>query len=346
MRKIIFLGCIFFSFLACKKEPVTSHPLSKNTTDTNRWATIWKNDITNFIAISFSNRDTGFVELYNDTILRQCILATHDGGKTWTKNICNFTNSSYEYGNYTLKSVDNIIFLHKDSALYKSVDNGINWAKLGISFYGGESNDCYYPIDSSHILLRAWQALLLSSNGGKSWADSVLLLYYDGLNVHNFSFISDKIGFFIADENSEINSQFIKKTTDGGQTWVSLNTPIPFDRLQFVTEKVGYGFTDGWNNTDNKWILYKTTDGGQNWQTVYQLPANTYWNDVHFINADTGYYYTPYKIYCTMDGGKTWGVDFTLKGAPAYVYITDWSFAKTGEAYVITNWGRIIKKMY
>ncbi len=343
MRNLIILSCFFISFQACKKEPAPPQPESKNIVDTDRWATIWKNDITNFIAISFSNKDTGFVELFNDTILRQCILSTQDGGKTWTKNICNFKNSSYEYGNYTLKSVDNIIFLHKDSALYKSVDNGINWTILGISYYGGE---CYYPIDSSHILLRAWQALLLSNNGGKSWADSVLLLYYSGLNIHNFSFISDKIGFFLADENAEENSIFIEKTIDGGQSWESiacLNQHLT--EVQFITKTIGYGLGGFNGNTDFN-VLYKTVDGGQNWQTVYQLPTNVFWNDFHFINIDTGYYYTNYKIYCTIDGGKTWSVDFTLKGAPAYVYISGWSFTKTGEAFAFTNWGRIIKKMY
>jgi hypothetical protein len=112
--------------------------------------------------------------------------------------------------------------------------------------------------------------------------------------------------------------------------------------------------------------LFKTIDGEMNWERVFEFkkmpktnPLERIFNSrfyfslgnisdllkrMHFSNADTGYYYDDKNVYMTSDGGKTWNTDFTLTGKPLYAKIVGMSTVKTGEVYIITDCGAILKK--
>ncbi len=99
---------------------------------------------------------------------------------------------------------------------------------------------------------------------------------------------------------------YYAKTYNGGQNWTT-----------------GYDLRgDGWNNhyfSDVQKIndtlayagtitgdLMRTTDRGESWEIQYST-SHVYegvWN-IHFLDADTGYFVTDYGVYKTFDGGAT-----------------------------------------
>ncbi|MBW7461765.1 hypothetical protein K0U00_47710, partial [Paenibacillus sepulcri] len=100
------------------------------------------------------------------------------------------------------------------------------------------------------------------------------------------------------------------KTTDGGTTLTQVHTgAYAFDRVQFLSEDVGYGFS--------RTLTFKTANGGQTWEKVTTPPNTRY---VHFINQNEGWVVTlvpgtGYEIKRTVNGGKTWANMLSVKSA-------------------------------
>lgn len=171
---------------ACKKEPGSQTP-DKNKADTNRWATILKNNPLNGVAISFSNKDTGFVVLFNDSTLKQSILATHDGGKTWVNNICNLRADSIFINNYSFQSVNNNLYCYNNQKLLKSINNGVDWTTIiqNNNIQSIFTYYYYYAIDDMHILLYRDTGLYLTTDGGVSWNNVFkleVIFFYENLS--------------------------------------------------------------------------------------------------------------------------------------------------------------------
>ncbi|WP_233861180.1 WD40/YVTN/BNR-like repeat-containing protein [Tenacibaculum piscium] len=103
------------------------------------------------------------------------------------------------------------------------------------------------------------------------------------------------------------------KTTDSGETWTSLNTPLvdskvyDWNSVWFNNEKTG--FLVG-SNTKKKITIYKTTDGATSWNeaTVNGGSIDRMY-DVAFTNSTTGFM-VGYKgqIFKSTDTGATWNL--------------------------------------
>ncbi len=125
-------------------------------------------------------------------------------------------------------------------------------------------------------------------------------------------FFSEQRGFIAID-----GANGIKRTSDGGQTW--LNCTIPTGFSGFFTDIFMKDSLNGWatieefNNTFAHG-LWSTTDGGVSWQTnavivglfssVYQTPSGLIVGDRYTLN----------KLSLSTDGGTT----FTRVGPDAY----------------------------
>ena len=82
------------------------------------------------------------------------------------------------------------------------------------------------------------------------------------------------------------------RTLNGGNSWDTLMSPGTFWYADF------YDFNHGFAISRFGYII-KTTNGGLNWDTVPNIPANTFFYDVHMVDsvtalasADSGYIFT------------------------------------------------------
>lgn len=127
-------------------------------------------------------------------------------------------------------------------------------------------------------------------------------------------FINDNTGWVVGYENgsSAPSPGFIYKTTDGGSTWASQSTfisvdpPERFYRIQFLTTNTGYAVGDAYSVDST---VFKTTDGGSTWidtGSVNGFPTGVKCRSIFFIDTLNGYVGGTGGIYKTTDGGSSW----------------------------------------
>ncbi len=96
------------------------------------------------------------------------------------------------------------------------------------------------------------------------------------------------------------NGIFVK-TTDGGDTWNTINIGASnfISSIFFVNQSTGYVGSTAFN-------IKKTTDGGNSW-TTQPIAATNYTADLYFINDQTGFAAGHGgQIFKTVNGGTNW----------------------------------------
>lgn len=97
------------------------------------------------------------------------------------------------------------------------------------------------------------------------------------------------------------------KSTDGGQTWSLIPTPITgrnYTKIIFTTALKG--FAVGASANDSMETIITTNDGGATWSTVIDQSGPGL-NAITFINTDTGFAVGDRGvILTTVNGGSTW----------------------------------------
>jgi photosystem II stability/assembly factor-like uncharacterized protein len=367
MRKLVVILSACLAFVACKKNMDTDKKVIVDQQTNNHWQRIWNDVHITLLSVNFSGRDTGYVLTYNDSINGQYLLITYDRGKTWTNKVVNkepgtkFFVEILPLGNFLYAQYVQIAKPPKVLArhLIKSIDGGANWSPVDVktNYY-----HLWFPVDSLNIYVNVINDAFDSSNmfsthdGGITWQ----IFHLDRFNyVNGINFLSENIGFMLFSDYNN-NCYYIKKTTDGGQTWLKLESKIVFlnpnddINIQFTSENT-------WYLNQNDTLLLKTIDGGMSWENIHKFKmiprssGNIYiFNSrfyfpikgkrLHFINTDTGFYYDDKNIYMSGDAGKTWNTDFTLTGKPVYAKIVGMETVKSGEVYIITDCGAIFKR--
>lgn len=114
--------------------------------------------------------------------------------------------------------------------------------------------------------------------------------------IYTWDFSPDGLFGLVADRTS-----FIKKTSDGGETWTDVTLPQSWQYMQFiyvVDELNWYVQVSGWG-------VFKTDDGGQSWDiSSKQLQSMDFFDENH------GVMYFDGSIYTTNDGGDNWVYQF------------------------------------
>jgi photosystem II stability/assembly factor-like uncharacterized protein len=103
-------------------------------------------------------------------------------------------------------------------------------------------------------------------------------------------------------------------TQDGGRTWQSCGSVPKADaqlprQAYFLTPQQGWAITS--HTSKDRQTIYgiaQTSDGGCHWQQVWISDENLdeRFSDLHFINEHEGWLTGEYRLYHTVDGGKTW----------------------------------------
>jgi photosystem II stability/assembly factor-like uncharacterized protein len=180
--------------------------------------------------------------------------------------------------------------------IFHTVNGGKNWQQQGTLFR--QLNGISF-IDALHGVA-VGNEFRYTMDGGVTWQLSPTLsgTMYD---------------IDMVDQNTAYASGFseVRKTTDGGRTWVS-------QRLSVFGNLVGIDFvnaTTGWV-VGAEGTVFKTSDGGASW-VRQRHDTSRYYTGVSFINTTEGWICANSNILHTTDGGTTWITQSVPSGADA-----------------------------
>lgn len=181
--------------------------------------------------------------------------------------------------------------------LYKTVDGGTTWNPIpGTTSIGGALY--FSSVDTGFA--QSIGGVLKTIDGGTTWIDNFPYSTYTEI----LFFATKNIGY-AAGRNGSLDSIFVYKTIDAGNSWSITNSFANYGepRSMFFTDALTgsmalYG--DG---------IWKTIDGGVTW--VKKLgPGMIMYGDlaksIHFPSATVGYAVSEDSVYKTTDIGETW----------------------------------------
>lgn len=275
-------------------------------------------------ALVFLDHFTGFSSATNG------ILKTTNGGNNW-RYIPAPLDYVYNYSTTPLT----ILYGIKDNKVYLSSDIGESWSLSLTALTNNTINSVHFPVNSTGYAGGSKSAILnnariyKTTNSGISWDTVPLVSRYQ---VKSIYFINQNTGFAYTDNK-------ILKTTNSGANWDTVYTPnYQYHQIIFFDNVNGYlkgsqqlVFTTSQGNTwtvsmtyYNTFLkninegfgigpiydgnfLYKTTNTGINWVAI-TAGFKDYFQDVFFLNENTGYTGGRGKIYKTTDGGISWSL--------------------------------------
>jgi hypothetical protein len=232
----------------------------------------------------------------NDTAY---IVKTTNGGDNWYVVFRQPTN--------TAGGFNRVQFLNLNTGftcgnfLWKTTNAGINWFNVNTSGIFPENmyvlnQDTIWIIDSDPLV----GGVFLTTNGGANWIQQAAFGINNPSHIYMFN---ARIGF--------IDGGGLKKTSDGGTTWVPIPGGDYFTKMYLIDSLTGWKCNG---------YMKKTTDGGYNW-TTQSLPEGgiiitSEMNKFSNISRDTiwgvgGWVFYSANgnkgmIYRTTDGGNNW----------------------------------------
>ena len=250
-----------------------------------------------FTRIQFATDSLGYASTnYFD------IFKTMNSGLNWTA-----INTPWGGDDIAVINSDTILLANYDQimgGIYRSTNGGINWTRIWTNGTSGNPDKIYMydknlgfscaGSSSSSIFYR-------TSNGGLNWTN---------LGDSTFSGIQ----FYDSLTGWRQTGYGVKKTIDGGLTWVRQNTPTFFvqafldltlinkDTLWYVGPTI-LRYNNGWG------VICQSTNGGISWG--YQLPDTSIkiatYRYIDFINKYNGwaYKYTTTGVHTKVGGNDT-----------------------------------------
>lgn len=276
--------------------------------------------------ITFTDSLTGYAITGIDSFNNYSILKTTNGGNNWFNNITEnraftkiiFKNSNTGYIGRAATASQN--------AIYKTTNGGINWltistpidiAPVGMSVL---NDDTIWIADN--VIVNG--GVYRTTNGGVSWINQ-----YPNPNMDRVYMYNARIGFmgnssqlykttnsgdnwspvpgggfieihFIDTLNGWKSGNGMKKTTDGGLSWVTQTLPSggniitsAMSGFSVINKDTIYG-TGGivsYGGDKFSGIIYRTINGGNNW--LYQIVDTSFsitgFYDINFISKNIGW---------------------------------------------------------
>jgi photosystem II stability/assembly factor-like uncharacterized protein len=229
-------------------------------------------------------------------------LITSDGGYTWKRVNDRFNNIAFftTMNGWILPEYLNKNMLH-------STDGGSTWAEV-ILGQRGRLLQMSFPSDETGFVISEYAELLKTTNAGETW--DIINLPFDTVFMNDFEFLDENIGFMCDYPNT------LYKSMDGGYTWQTfpVDTLSSLVAMDFISPREGW--VVGWDG-----ICGHTLDGGLTWS--FETLETGGLRDVKFIDHQTGFITSQFKIFRTSDGGNTWQQLPYFLSQPANIEFSD-----------------------
>jgi photosystem II stability/assembly factor-like uncharacterized protein len=164
-----------------------------------------------------------------------------------------------------------------------------------------------------------------TSDGGLTWYDVTPSDMAETTASLNFFFLDREHAWVQKPDFAEFpNGGFLSRTSDGGLTWRTFETPFSGGDIEFLDENNGWMLADlGVGAGSNAVAVYQTRNGGASWDLKYindpnlpgagdTLPLGGIKSGIRPLDMQTawvgGVTYAPGTLYLyrTDDGGSTW----------------------------------------
>ncbi len=147
--------------------------------------------------------------------------------------------------------------------------------------------------------------------------------------ISDIIFLDSLTGFAVTGDGSPNDTNFILKTTNGGDNWViKFSAYRDFFKIHFINNTTGFA-CGGFNVVGGG--LFKTTDGGESWNPL-NSPSSIEFRDMSILSNDTlwlvGSSAIDGGVFHTTNGGSNWTQQLNLGSQnPSKIYMYD---ANTG----------------
>ncbi|NUO01324.1 MAG: T9SS type A sorting domain-containing protein, partial [Saprospiraceae bacterium] len=222
-------------------------------------------------------------------------------------------------------------FVAGDVHAFKTVDGGNNWSEMALP--GGHSfRDLLFLNSQTGFCLGGNGLIFKTTNGGANWEPKTPNTLRTMSNIH---FPTPQTGYAVS---TGYGWEYLK-TTDGGETWISvpINTPSPntsnLEAIFFTA--ADKGFIGGWYLS----ALVTTADGGNNWALLEETTSPQLYA-IDFPTEAKGYAVGwNGQIFSTTDGGSTW--ELQIYANEGIFYAVQFTDENTG--YIAGYDGLILK---
>ena len=244
----------------------------------------------------------GYVSGANATLIK-----TTNGGVNW--KALNFNEDIDLYAMDFPDEQTGFVGGNPGFRIFKTTDGGLNWLPSD-SLPSAVISVIKFPFDKLTGFAGGWmgdRVIYKTIDGGINWIQKPIPFKSAFQSIKSFWFVNNQIAY-------AAGYSTILKTTDYGETWVSVYSGNgSFNSICFPeNETIGYVVGD--YNT-----VLKTTDGGSSWQPLNTNVSYThFYNSVKFVNNEQGFIVgTNGIILKTIDGGLNWSnhrTEITLNG--------------------------------
>lgn len=260
----------------------------KSTDAGDTWTILKVPTTTDVLQTDFISEKDGWATTLDD------FYRTSDGGSKWilTSSAClpnplTVFDTSLMVGVREQVLNGNHGFSVQEGNVVRSTDGGRNWTQVyaidyfvppgSIYFWNSVRGLASLPVED---FIGSTASVLQTSDSGKTWSILSQISFTD--NISSFSFVSDSIGFALADSGRTGTRAMIVKTSDGGRSWK-------------VVSEIDHGlsslcFVDAWHG----WacgaggMIYRSSNGGTSWLGLQVNPAYDL-NVIKFADTLSGY---------------------------------------------------------
>ncbi len=319
MKRLFYL-LLFAGFMSCEKENEIGEPSLQSVIV----SPVKLSNTEIFTDLSFGTSEVGYICGAMGTFVK-----TTDGGKNWTT-----IKSGIQPSLNCIQALDDKNVFMARNELYYTADGGTSWKTAGLENFGSGIFDIKFVNATTGFIAK--NGVMKTADSGKTWTskfDSGADEEYYALTYNKLQFVNSNVGFCAGGKTYDGTSiGNMVKTTDGGETWVSLKMKMSqITSFYFLDANIGFVF-----NFNQE--LWKTTDGGITWVKVSSSIPDKY-TDCYFVNDRKIVLRTSNRIYHSTDGGITWTKDFELSSND--IQLTRMKFIDSITGFVIGSNGYV-----
>lgn len=193
--------------------------------------------------------------------------------------------------------------LSGSTTVLRTTDGGRSWRSSAIAAGVPDKGRCLWFTDTANGWALMQSGLLYRTrDGGETWETQ---RYYDDSSTPYSS--AEGLHFSDALHGRFHAGNFFFRTVDGGETW--LQTEIlhrdsgTIEAMEFFDHRRGRavgGLRSGYG------AVMTTEDGGEHWTVLSIDSSVSLWDNVDFVDEETGWATVRQSLFRTVDGGRTW----------------------------------------